>query len=101
MKSANRECKKGMSGHAVMRAAKLALCALLLAAVAEPALPIVAQDENAWLYGYWELATDEDGGQKGMDVDEFRPDGVYSILGANKTAIGSLSPPWRRRLRYV
>jgi hypothetical protein len=36
-----------------------------------------------WLYGYWQLATDEDGGFKGMDVDEFRPDGTYSILGHN------------------
>ena len=34
-----------------------------------------------WLYGYWELSTDEDGGVRGMDVDEFRPDGTYSILG--------------------
>ena len=62
------------------------LAILLLAATLTSASAVTRPDLGeslSWLYGYWELATDEDGGVKGMDVDEFRPDGTYSILGPN------------------
>ena len=71
------------AGRSSARIVTNTVWAVMVLTLTQTAWPIVAPDDNSWLYGYWELATDEDGGQKGMDVDEFRPDGIYSILGPN------------------
>jgi hypothetical protein len=60
----------------------LAIFLLTVTTMSASAMPGPDTKETlGWLYGYWELATDEDGGLRGMDVDEFRRDGTYSILG--------------------